>query len=150
MRQRADNLPWDWSAALFDKPEVQRKPLLKLRDLLLEARDRLGTVQPPAGAALSAMSGPPANAPAGEIRRPPGRIADELPQGLPELPAENSAYLGQARFTDFLLPVELGGTLLLVATIGAIAIGQRRGVEGGAARHLEAAPSTEAFPGRGR
>ena len=37
-------------------------------------------------------------------------------------PAENSAYLGRSLFTDYLLPVELGGTLLLVATVGAIAI----------------------------
>ncbi len=39
---------------------------------------------------------------------------------------ENVAPLGQALFTDYLLAVELGGTLLLVATIGAIAIASRR------------------------
>ena len=39
---------------------------------------------------------------------------------------ENVAPLGRTLFTDFLLPVELGGTLLLVATIGAIAISGRR------------------------
>ena len=38
------------------------------------------------------------------------------------LPVENTAYLGRTLFTDFLLAVELAGTLLLVATIGAIAI----------------------------
>ena len=43
------------------------------------------------------------------------------------MPAENVAYLGRSLFTDFLLPVELGGTLLLVAAIGAIAIATRRG-----------------------
>ncbi len=42
------------------------------------------------------------------------------------LPAENVAYLGRALFTDYLLPVELAGTLLLVAAIGAIAIAGRR------------------------
>ena len=42
------------------------------------------------------------------------------------MPAENAAYLGRSLFTDYLLPVELGGILLLVATIGAIAIAQRR------------------------
>jgi NADH-quinone oxidoreductase subunit J len=47
-------------------------------------------------------------------------------QGHRALPAENVAYLGRSLFTDFLLPVELGGTLLLVATIGAIAIASRR------------------------
>jgi NADH:ubiquinone oxidoreductase subunit 6 (subunit J) len=39
---------------------------------------------------------------------------------------ENVAPLGLSLFTDFLLPVELGGTLLLVATVGAIAITGRK------------------------
>jgi NADH:ubiquinone oxidoreductase subunit 6 (subunit J) len=39
---------------------------------------------------------------------------------------ENVAPLGRALFTNYLLAVELGGTLLLVATIGAIAITSRR------------------------
>jgi NADH:ubiquinone oxidoreductase subunit 6 (subunit J) len=43
------------------------------------------------------------------------------------LPAENVAGLGQSLFTDYLVPVELAGVLLLVATIGAIAIAGRRG-----------------------
>jgi NADH:ubiquinone oxidoreductase subunit 6 (subunit J) len=42
-----------------------------------------------------------------------------------ELPANNVAYLGRTLFSDYLLAVELGGTLLLVATIGAIAIAGR-------------------------
>jgi NADH:ubiquinone oxidoreductase subunit 6 (subunit J) len=40
---------------------------------------------------------------------------------------ENVAPLGRALFTDYLLAVELGGTLLLVAAVGAIAIANRRG-----------------------
>jgi NADH-quinone oxidoreductase subunit J len=36
------------------------------------------------------------------------------------------AGLGRSLFTDYLLAVELGGTLLLIATIGAIAIAGRR------------------------
>jgi NADH:ubiquinone oxidoreductase subunit 6 (subunit J) len=46
--------------------------------------------------------------------------------GLAPLPRENVASLGRSLFTDYLLPVELAGTLLLVATIGAIAIAGRR------------------------
>lgn len=42
------------------------------------------------------------------------------------LPAENVAALGRLLFSDYILAVELGGTLLLVATIGAIAITARR------------------------
>src|SRR5439155_8138165 len=68
------------------------------------------------GVTLSPFSGPAANQ---EPRREPGT-------GRPEMPAENVAYLGRSLFTDYLLPVELGGTLLLVATIGAIAITGRR------------------------
>jgi NADH:ubiquinone oxidoreductase subunit 6 (subunit J) len=41
-------------------------------------------------------------------------------------PGENVAPLGRTLFTDYLLAVELGGTLLLIATIGAIAIAGRR------------------------
>ena len=47
--------------------------------------------------------------------------------GDPATPAQgNVAALGRSLFTDYLLPVELGGTLLLVATVGAIAIAGRR------------------------
>jgi NADH-quinone oxidoreductase subunit J len=45
-----------------------------------------------------------------------------------KLPAENVAALGYTLFTEYLVPVELAGVLLLVATIGAIAIvGRRQG-----------------------
>src|SRR5205085_651442 len=44
------------------------------------------------------------------------------PDGRLAMPRENVAALGGTLFTDYLIPVELGGTLLLVATIGAIAI----------------------------
>ncbi len=46
--------------------------------------------------------------------------------GRPIMPAANVQGLGRALFTDYLLAVELAGTLLLVATIGAIAIAGRR------------------------
>ena len=42
------------------------------------------------------------------------------------MPAENVASLGLALFSDYLVSVELGGTLLMVATIGAIVITGRR------------------------
>jgi NADH-quinone oxidoreductase subunit J len=53
-------------------------------------------------------------------------LAATAGQRTPPLPAENVAYLGRTLFTDYLIPVELGGTLLLAATIGAIAIASRR------------------------
>jgi hypothetical protein len=47
--------------------------------------------------------------------------------GAGELPARNVANIGYLLYADHLLAVELAGTLLLVATIGAIAIAKRRG-----------------------
>jgi NADH:ubiquinone oxidoreductase subunit 6 (subunit J) len=44
-----------------------------------------------------------------------------------KLPASNVAAIGRTLFTDYLIPVLLAATLLLVATIGAIAIAGRRG-----------------------
>ncbi len=49
------------------------------------------------------------------------------PQDGEEGAGENVAPLGRLLFTDYLVPVELAGTLLLVATVGAIAITGRRG-----------------------
>jgi len=52
------------------------------------------------------------------------------PAGAPParpLPAQNVAALGRTLFSDYLVPVELAGVLLLVATIGAIVIALRRG-----------------------
>ncbi len=50
-----------------------------------------------------------------------------LLNGAGELPARNVANVGYLLYADHLLAVELAGTLLLVATVGAIAIAQRRG-----------------------
>ena len=65
---------------------------------------------------MSSTSGAPAN----QLAALPTTVS------LPSLPAENVAGLGRSLFTDYLLAVELAGTLLLVATIGAIAIAGRR------------------------
>jgi hypothetical protein len=61
-----------------------------------------------------------------DTSRLPPEDWDRASQETEPLPAENVAYLGRTLFTDYLLAVELGGTLLLVATIGAIAIAGRR------------------------
>lgn len=49
------------------------------------------------------------------------------PPPEPPVTAQNVAGLGRTLFTRYLVPVELAGVLLLVATIGAIAIAGRRG-----------------------
>jgi NADH:ubiquinone oxidoreductase subunit 6 (subunit J) len=80
-------------------------------------QNRQGSLAPAPGLPLSPFSGTPPNAP----------VAPDPEGKSPErLPAENVAALGRSLFTDYLLAVELAGTLLLVATIGAIAIAGRR------------------------
>lgn len=59
-----------------------------------------------------------------ELRALRGEV--QLLAGAGELPARNVGTLGMVLYTDHLLAVELAGTLLLVATIGAVAIAQRR------------------------
>jgi len=75
----------------------------------VEHEFQLGSLQPPANLPLSPFSGPPPNK-----------------EGPHQLPAHNVAGLGRSLFTDYLLAVELAGTLLLVASIGAIAIAARQ------------------------
>jgi NADH-quinone oxidoreductase subunit J len=90
----------------------------QVRDAAGQAVAGLGALQASERRPLSEFSGPRANLPPQALRRDA--------EGRPELPAENVGYLGRSLFTDYLLPVELGGTLLLVATVGAIAIATRR------------------------
>jgi NADH:ubiquinone oxidoreductase subunit 6 (subunit J) len=79
----------------------------RLREAGEQARRLAGRLQPGEPTKLSPFAGAPAN-------QPPQPVS-----------AENVAGLGTALFIDYLLAVELGGTLLLVATIGAIAIAHR-------------------------
>jgi hypothetical protein len=90
------------------------------RDLHTVAREGRGSWQPDATLPLSDFSGRRANAPLSS----PATRRDAL--GRMPMPAENLEALGRSLFTDYLVPVELAGTLLLVATIGAIAIAGRR------------------------
>ena len=59
------------------------------------------------------------------------QLRDEvvLLSGSAELPARNVSNLGFMLYSEYLLSIELAGTLLLVATIGAVAIAQRKGVQ---------------------
>jgi NADH:ubiquinone oxidoreductase subunit 6 (subunit J) len=93
-----------------------RSALEQVRNNASELPSAMGTLRPTPR--LSELSGPSAGRNLDELRR------DDI--GRPPLPAENTAYLGRSLFTDYLLAVELGGTLLLVATVGAIAIASRR------------------------
>ena len=59
----------------------------------------------------------------------PGKTKTLGHPGPDKLPANNVAAIGRTLFTDYLIPVELAATLLLVATIGAIAVGGRKSEE---------------------
>src|SRR5262249_52202993 len=99
-----------------DGPPYELKPALdQLERDTLRARQQFDWLPPPAPprgqpSAISDLSGPSANEVPAQLRY------DE--QGRPQLPAENASYLGRSLFTDYLLPVELGGFLLLVAVVG--------------------------------
>jgi NADH:ubiquinone oxidoreductase subunit 6 (subunit J) len=120
LEDEAGRLAIAWSST--DAKDVSVETLqARLDDLIAlgeDAKHRLGWLPRASNASLSDLSGAPPTMQAEHVRRDPA--------GLPRMPAENSAYLGRALFTDFLLPVELGGSLLLVATVGAIAIALRR------------------------
>jgi len=83
-----------------------------------EVRASYGSLRPGPDLALSGYS----HLSSDQRGAQPSRIS-ERPRSMP---SQNVAYLGLTLFTDYLLPVELGGTLLLVAAIGAIVIAGRR------------------------
>jgi NADH-quinone oxidoreductase subunit J len=117
VKARIEPLIIDWPGL---SPDAAARQLAMVVNELNQARQRHGFLQP-AGAVshvpLSDQSGPAANEPPEQLRYGP--------DGRPQVPHDNAAYLGRSLFTDYLLPVELGGVLLLVATVGAIAIAHR-------------------------
>jgi len=92
-------------ASQHRRPQAMRDVLERLADMGDEVRTSYAKLklEPHGDAVVSDFSVPPAST-----------------------PGENVAPLGRALFTDYLIAVELAGTLLLVATIGAIAIAGRR------------------------
>src|SRR5207245_8938906 len=112
-----------WSSRTKDMEEI-RKSLTRLHEAGTKILNSYGNLQPPDESSLL---------PAGIENKKQklrlstySRLSSAEPtteplrdsEGRPLLPAENVAYLGRTLFSDYLLPVELGGTLLLVETIG--------------------------------
>lgn len=121
LHQKSERIGNAWSNIERNDPRAVEESRERLNELIAlgeSARHRLGWLPRAADVSFSNLSGPPPSVAMGQIRRDA--------QGLPRMPADNAAYLGRSLFSDFLLPVELGGTLLLVATVGAIAIAFRR------------------------
>jgi NADH-quinone oxidoreductase subunit J len=108
-KEKLDGAVLAWN----QKPDVAKiaAAFKEIHEYGVRQRGLRGSLAAPNDMSISPFSGTPVNASA-EKRR--------------ELPARNVAGLGRSLFTDYLLPVELAGTLLLVASIGAIAIAGRR------------------------
>src|SRR5579871_2886135 len=96
-----------WTVDVFDEktpgPEKMKARLEELIALGEDAKHRLGWLPPASNVPLSNLSGPAPVTQEERLRR------DD--NDMPRMPAENAAYLGRSLFTDFLLPVELGGSL---------------------------------------
>jgi NADH:ubiquinone oxidoreductase subunit 6 (subunit J) len=106
--------------------EAFEKARKGMEDLAREARSRVGLPSPKAaGLDLSDLSGPSLLQQRKNAEGNPSRELRRDADGRPALPAENAAYLGRSLFTDYLVAVELGGLLLLVAVVGAIVIAYR-------------------------
>jgi NADH:ubiquinone oxidoreductase subunit 6 (subunit J) len=100
-------------------PDQMSAALVRVERLVLHTLQQPTWIRPPVPSHLmSDLSGPSANEPVENLR------CDD--QGRPQMPADNPAYLGRSLFTDYLLAIELGGFLLLVAVIGSVAIAHRR------------------------
>ncbi len=122
LKRKTEQVANAWSEIDRNDPRAVEKSRMRLDEMIAlgqRARYRLGWLPPAEDTPFSNLSGPPPTVEFENVRRDPD-------QKLPRMPADNAAYLGRSLFGDFLLPVELGGTLLLVATVGAIAIAFRR------------------------
>ncbi len=99
-----DDLQLAWNRMKIEDVKVKAKRVL---DELREKRQQQGSLA---------------------LDKVPGKVKKDTPSHFDPgtLPANNVAALGRTLFTDYLVPVELAATLLLVATIGAIVIAGRR------------------------
>ena len=105
----------------FSSPKVDPA---KLKAQLREIRERTIKLGVNRGSLLAAKTLP--LSPFSGARASDGVPVDSEGRVVERLPAENVSALGRSIFSDYLLAFELGGVLLLVATIGAIAIAGRR------------------------
>src|SRR5579885_660778 len=77
------------------EPAEMRESLGRVKEIGARLRANLGWLQPPGADPLSEASGPAPHRPPADLRRDP--------EGRPQLPAQNTAYLGRALFSDYLL-----------------------------------------------
>jgi NADH-quinone oxidoreductase subunit J len=119
----------DWNSRARDVNKIARD-LKDLQAKGVRLRDSFGNPLPPVYSTFvsGAAEGGRAKLELSKYSQLHATSAEPLRDGNGQgvLPANNVEYLGRTLFSDYLLAVELGGTLLLVATIGAIAIAGRR------------------------
>jgi NADH-quinone oxidoreductase subunit J len=97
--------------------ESVKVQLREIRTRAMKLRAHHGSLLVAKGLPLTPFSG----------ERPSAAVTVDAQGRVKErLPADNVSALGRSLFADYLLAFELGGVLLLVATIGAIAIAGRR------------------------
>lgn len=113
-----DNLEADWATA--DVKKRADKIQATCRKILSLGREQelvQGSLLIPQDVPVSTAGGVPGSQP--PEKGPDGRVKERLA-------AANVAGLGRVLFTDYLIPIQMAAVLLLVATIGAIAIAGRR------------------------
>jgi NADH-quinone oxidoreductase subunit J len=74
---------------------------------------------------INSLANPPQMVAETRTNQDSSEIRDEVPLMAPN----QTVGLGRAMYTDYLMSVELAGTILLVATIGAIVLAQKPGEE---------------------
>jgi NADH:ubiquinone oxidoreductase subunit 6 (subunit J) len=114
------------SAGEFYRSDLQARDALKQAKTVRDLTDTLRTKVENHLRPDKPTDKPDVDAAKAEVRRL--RDAVVLFSGVGQLPARNVASLGFSLYSEHLLAIELAGTLLLVATIGAVAISHRKGV----------------------
>jgi hypothetical protein len=120
IRERLEKAParGDVPAVLYRAdPQAQR---------VLDRARRVREANFDTSALETAMLGPKPDVAAVKARTRKLREEVVLLHGMGELPADNVRNLGLVLYSQHLLAIELAGTLLLVAVIGAIAVAHRK------------------------
>jgi NADH:ubiquinone oxidoreductase subunit 6 (subunit J) len=128
VRERLEKEP-----ARFGRDAVPYRADPQARDALQRAarvREAARSVSKTAETVLMPDKPDPAGPNIAAIKAELHKLRDEvvLLHGTGELPANNVRSLGFVLYSEHLLAIELAGTLLLVAVIGAIAVAHRKGV----------------------
>lgn len=126
--EKSPGRPDGEGAVLFREDQQAREVLKRTAGVRKTSAATLGEVE---RVMLAERAQAPERAAAGEsakaaVRKLRGEVL--LLRGAGDLPANNVRNLGLVLYSEHLLAIELAGTLLLVAVIGAVSITHRKGV----------------------